>query len=259
MAQKGAGLRLEKERELFMRIVSLVSAGCSLLLVAGCETADRQTAYTSTPVYGGQVISSGPYGATMVVPGMPKSQIEADRDMEQDIRSQLNRYGDLATTTPNVQVYSQSGTVTLSGTVPSQRERDMIESLVRNQPGVVAVNDQLQVAYPPTGYVNGAARVYTTPPDYVVGNAPAIVYSGNLNVTVQATTLPDRNLGARVVDRLRADGNLAPLATTISVSVNDGRVWLRGTVDTEAQHLAIVSLVQHTYGVNAVYDQLTVR
>ncbi len=88
----------------------------------------------------------------MVVPGMPKSQIETDRELENALRSQLNRYGDLATTTPNVQIYAQSGTVTLSGNVPSQRERDMIDSLVRDQTGVVAVNDQLQIAYPPTGW-----------------------------------------------------------------------------------------------------------
>jgi osmotically-inducible protein OsmY len=227
--------------------------------VAGCST-ERQSGYSSSPpVYGGEVISSGPYGATMVVPGTRKSQIEADRDLENSIRSQMNRYGDLGTTTPGVGIYAQNGTVTLNGTVPSQREREMIESLVRNTSGVVAVNDQLQVGYPPTGAVNGAARVYATPPDYVIGSAPAIVYSGNLNLTVQATTLADRNLGQRIVDRLRADTVLAPLSSTISISVSDGRAYLRGTVDTEEQHLSIVSIVQHTYGVNAVYDQLVVR
>jgi hypothetical protein len=135
----------------------------------------------------------------------------------------------------------------------------MIESLVRNQSGVVAVNDQLEVGYAPTGAVNAPVRVYTTPPEYVVGSAPAIVYSGQLNLTVQASTLADRNLGQRLVDRLRSDAALGPLASNISLSVNDSRVYLRGTVDTEEQHLGIVSVVQHTYGVQAVYDQLTVR
>ena len=241
-----------------MRIISFLSIASALALVTGCDTY-RQPAYTSSPVYGGEVVSSGPYGATMVVPGMPKTQIDADRDLENNLRTQLNRYGDLATTTPDVHIYSQSGTVTLTGTVPSQRERDMIESLVRNQSGVVAVNDQLQVGYPPTGVVNAPVRVYTTPPDYVVGTAPAIVYSGNLNLTVQAATVADRNLGQRLVDRLRSDPTLTPLSSNISISVNDGRVYLRGTVDTEEQHLSIVSVVQHTYGVTAVYDQLTVR
>jgi osmotically-inducible protein OsmY len=195
----------------------------------------------------------------MVVPGMPKSQVEADRELENNLRSQMSRYGDLATTTPDVHIYSQNGTITLTGSVPSQREREMIESLVRNQAGVVAVNDQLQVGYSPTGAVAGPARVYTTPPDYAVGSAPAIVYSGNINVTVQANNSADRILGQRIVDRLRADRTLAPLSSAINVSVNDGRVYLRGTTDTEEQHLSIVSVVQHTFGVNAVYDQLLVR
>jgi osmotically-inducible protein OsmY len=257
--QQGWILTKRNKGSLLMKIVSILTVLSSLAFLTGCTTQPRTAYSTSTPVYGGEVVSSGPYGTTMVVPGMPKTQLETDRDLENGLRSQLNRYGDLATTTPNVQIFSQNGTVTLSGTVPSQREREMIESLVRNQVGVVAVNDQLQVAYPPTGVVNAPVRVYTTPPDYVVPSSPAIVYSGNLNLTVQAVTVADRNLGQRVVDRLRNDAVLTPLAANISISVNDGRVYLRGTVDTEEQHLSIVSVVQHTYGVNAVYDQLTVR
>jgi osmotically-inducible protein OsmY len=193
----------------------------------------------------------------MVMP--PRSQIEADRALESSLRSQLDRYGDLASVAPGVQIYSQNGTVTLSGSVPSTRERDMIVSLVRNTGGVVAVNYQLQLGYPPTGAIGGPIRVYTTPPDYVVNSAPIIIASGNLTLSVQGTTLSDRNLGQRVADRIRSDPNLAPLPSTINICVSTGRVYLRGTVDTEEQHLAIVSLVQHTYGVNAVYDQLMVR
>jgi osmotically-inducible protein OsmY len=190
-----------------------------------------------------------------------RSQIEADRELEANLRSQVNRYGDLATTTPDLHISCSSGTVTLTGNVPSQRERDMIDSLVRDQSGVVSVNDQLQVGYTPspTGVVSGVPRVYTTPPDYVGGSSPAIIYSGNLNVTVQATTLGDRNLGQRLVDRLRSDATLSPLSTAINLSISAGQVYIRGTVDTEQQHIAIVSIVQHTYGVKAVYDQLVVR
>jgi osmotically-inducible protein OsmY len=241
-----------------MRIANFSGIIFTALALVGCST-ERQSAYHSTPVYGGEVISSGPNGATMVVTGTPKSQIEADRELEENLRLQISRYGDLATTTPDVRIYAQSGTVTLSGNVPSQREREMIESLVRNQTGVVAVNDQLQVGYSPTGAVNGPVRVYTTPPNYVVGSAPAIVYSGNVNVTVQATTLADRNLGQRIVDRLRSDPSLPPLSCLISVSISAGSVYLRGTADTEEQRLAIVSIIQHTYGVSGVYDQLTLR
>jgi len=240
-----------------MRIVTALSSAGLLLLAAGCETPEHRT-YSSAPVYGGEVVSSGPYGTTMVVPGTAKTQIEADRDLEANLRSQINRYGDLGTTTPDLHVYAQNGTVTLSGTVPSTRERDMIESLVRNQSGVVAVNDQLQVGYPPTGNPGSVPRVYSTPPD-PVGSTPAIVYAGNVNVTVQANTVADRNLGQRILDRLRADPNLTPLNSAINVAISNGQVYLRGTVYSEQQHLEIVSIIQHTFGVSAVYDQLVIR
>ncbi len=107
--------------------------------------------------------------------------------------------------------------------------------------------------------VNSPIRVYTTAPQYVVNSAPAIVYSGNVNMTVQAVSVGDRNLGERIVKRLSSDPVLAPLGSNLSISVSDGRVYLRGAVDTEEQHLSIVSVVQHTYGVTTVYDQLTVR
>ena len=230
-----------------------------MLVAVGCSSTYPPSTYSSSepPVYGGDIVSSGPYGATMVVPG--NAQIEADRALENSLRAQLNRYGDLAAVSPNIRIFAQSGTVTLTGAVPSPRERDMVESLVRNNTGVARVNDQLQVNYPPTGAIGGPARVYTTPPDYVVSSAPALVYSGNLSMTIQATTLGDRNLGQRIADRLRADPVLGPSASTIHISVSDGRVYLRGTLDTEEQHLSIVSLVQQTYGVDAVYDQLVVR
>jgi osmotically-inducible protein OsmY len=241
-----------------MKFAIFLSIIFILASVAGCST-NPNTTYTNSSVYGEEVTSSGPYGETMVVSGVPRSQVEADRDLEDNLRSQLSRYGDLATTTPDVHIYSQVGTVTLTGTVPSHRERDMIESLVKNQTGVLAVDDRLQVGYSPTGPVNAPVRVYATPPDCVVGAVPAVMYSGNLSITVLANTVADRNVGQRVADRLRADVVLAPLASNISVGVNNGAVGLRGTVDTEEQHLSIVSVVQHTYGVIAVNDQLAVR
>lgn len=242
-----------------MRIASFLSVVSSLLLTAGCSSTYPPAAYNSTspPVYGGEVISSGPDGSTVVVP--PQSQIEGDHALENSLRARLNPYGDLASTANDVQIYAQNGTVTLSGTVPNVQYRDMIESMVRDSSGVVAVNDQLQVGYPPTGLMGEPARVYTTPPDYVVSSAPVIISSGNLTLTVQGSTLGDRNLGQRIADRIRSDANIAPLASTINISISEGRVYLRGTVDTEEQHLGIVSLAQHTYGVNAVYDQLLVR
>ena len=80
-----------------------------------------------------------------------------------------------------------------------------------------------------------------------------------MNVTVQANTVADRNLGQRILDRLRADPSLTPLNSAINVAISNGQVYLRGTVYSEQQHLEIVSIIQHTFGVSAVYDQLVIR
>src|SRR5947209_3742367 len=106
----------------------------SLVALAGCT--DQQYGYGSS---GCQVISAG------------AARNPSDVAQETALRTELNRYGDLAAVSPNVQIYAQNGTVTLSGSVPNERDRQMIDALVRNSSGVVSVNDQLQVSYPPTG------------------------------------------------------------------------------------------------------------
>jgi len=90
-----------------MRIAIVLSVVSSAALLVGCESTYHPTTYSSSspPVYGGEIISSGPYGATMVVP--PPSQVESDRAIENSLRSQLNRYGDLASVSPAVEIYSQ--------------------------------------------------------------------------------------------------------------------------------------------------------
>src|SRR5512140_1832553 len=106
-------------------------------LLAGCSYHRPPVVYT-TP--GGQVISSGPDARTA-----------ADRALETSLHAQLNQYGDLGAGNPNLQIYANNGTVTLSGPVRNERDRQMIDTLVRNTPGVASVNDQLQIVYPPTG------------------------------------------------------------------------------------------------------------
>src|SRR5215469_14645704 len=50
-----------------MRVASVLSI-VSGLFVCGCTSTYHPTTYNPPPVYGGEVISSGPYGATMVLP-----------------------------------------------------------------------------------------------------------------------------------------------------------------------------------------------
>ncbi len=123
-----------------MKIFQSLGIVCSLALAGGCATEPRPVAYV-TP--SGQVISTGPDGRTA-----------ADRALETSLRAELNGYGNLAATDPNIRFYARDGAVTVSGPVRSERDRQMIDAMVRNTPGVFSVNDQLQVAYPPTGFYN---------------------------------------------------------------------------------------------------------
>jgi len=224
----------------------------SLVLAAGCsDEIQRQATYGTDPARGGEVITSSPYRAPQVNP--------ADLSLETSLRDQLNRYGELASAAPNVQITARNGLVTLTGSVPSERDRQMIEAMVRNTAGVASLNDQLQVTYSPTGSYNQPPRVYAaqpSPPDVV--NAPAVA-TGSLNLRFQGVTDSDRLLGERIADALRTDTALPTLVPTVNVSVAEGRVTLRGLVQSEAQRRAIISAVQRVSGVTAVYDDLQLR
>ncbi len=227
--------------------ITLATISPLALLLAGCETSQRSYKYNPPP---GQVISSGAYAGT-----------ESDRVLENSLRSQLNRYGDLAAVTPNLRIAAQNGAVTLSGPVPSERERQMIDAMVRNTPGVTGVNDQLVVSYPPTGYAlgsgpNAPAAPVVTPPLAPINPANPPPSSG---LAVQAASTSDRVVADRLADSLRNDPRLSTSMPGVDVSVTGGAVYLRGTVDDQQEHQALVSDAQRTPGVSAVYDQLQVR
>ena len=232
-----------------MRIAQGLFVISLAVVISGCAST-RHTPYVySTP--NGEVISAGP---------PPRNP--ADVALDTALKAELNRYGDLAAIAPNVQVYSQNGVVTLSGTVRNERDREMIDALVRNTSGVTSVNDQLQVSYPPTGSSGVGPRVYTTPPvpAPVVTAPPAPVVPGTVAIPqVQAATTSDQVLASRIVDRLRWDSIPNSWLRNSTVTVNNGNVYLQGYVDDSRAHDAILSALQHTPGIVNIYDQLSVR
>ena len=219
-----------------MRAVNELALGICLLFAAGCAQPERK-AYRAEPAYRGKLVD------------------ETDRSLETSLRTELNKYGDLAASASNVQIYARNGTVTLAGTVPGEREKQMIEAVVRNASGVIALNDQLQVSYSPTAVYGQPARVYSSPSTEFVTAVPGDI----LNLRVEAASETDRAVAQRIVESLRTDTVRPKFLPTLSISVNAGRANLRGTVENEQQRRAIVSAVQHTPGVSGVYDELQVR
>ena len=228
-----------------MRIAQIISAGLMALLITGCAT--RRPYVYSTP--NGQVISTAP------------AQSSSDIALDTALRAELDRYGDLATVSPNVQVYSRDGVVTLNGAVRNERDREMIDALVRNTSGVTAVNDQLQISYPPTSSYGSGPRVYSTPPTPapVVAPPPTVVPGSAAFPQVQASSTVDQALANRIIDRLRWDSVPNSWLQNATITVNNGDVYLQGYVDDAREHEGILSSLQHTAGIRNIYDQLRVR
>src|ERR1051325_5979768 len=145
---------------MFMKMVTNFGLFSALLFAAGCASNEPVATTYSTPGYGysstthgGEVLSSRSY-----------YDDSADRALEASLRDQLNRYGELASVTPNLQIVARNGAVTLRGSVPNERDRQMIDTCIRNTSGVTSVSDQMQVSYAPTGTYGQSTTVYAPPP-----------------------------------------------------------------------------------------------
>jgi osmotically-inducible protein OsmY len=223
-----------------MRIAGKLAIVSTTFLLAACAYHRPPVVYT-TP--GGQVISAGPNARTA-----------ADRALETSLRAELNQYGDLGNANPNVQLDAHDGYVTLSGPVRNERDRQMIDSLVRNTPGVRSVNDQLQVVYPPTGAVT--PPTYSTPaPVY----PPAVVTTPDAFPRVEAARIADQPLANRIADELRAEAVPPDWLQTVSIRVENGAAYVQGYVANQQQREAIDAALQRVRGVTAIYDQLQLR
>jgi len=222
-----------------MRIAAKVGVICSTLILGGCATR-APVAYTNSQ---GQVISVSrdPHAA-------------ADRALETNLRTELGRYGDLSAGNPNLQVNANSGTVTISGPVRSERDRQMITTLARNTPGVSNVNDEMQVLYPPTGPVTAPPPYATTPTPVLTAPSPAWV------PRIEAATVADQTVATRISEELRVAPGIAPDSLqNVTIRVSNGAAYVQGWVVNQQQREAIDAAVQRVRGVTAVYDQLQFR
>lgn len=217
-----------------MRVSGKLAIISSSLLLAACAYHRPPVVYT-TPT--GQVVAAGPDARTA-----------ADRALETSVRAELDRYGDLARANPGLQFYAHNGTITLTGPVRTERERQMIETMARQTPGVVSVNDQLQVVYPPTG-ASTPAPVYTPP---VVTTPPVVPQ-------IDAAKVADQPLARRIGDQLQSEGVPADWLRDVRIQVSNGAAYVQGYVATQQQREAIDTAIQHVSGVTAVYDQLQLR
>jgi osmotically-inducible protein OsmY len=245
-----------------MKSINTVLFVSALSLVVGCahNPPPRYAATTPTPVFRDDLVSAPqppPRHTTVVPPAYPPNSVAAnvrnvDTDLTTAVRNQFDRYGELSSVVPNLDINSQHGTVTLTGSVPGERERQMILAMVKNTPGVVAVNDLLRVAdgqapVQPTGRADQPSQVYPKSTD------------DYFNLHVQGLTETDRNLAQQILQGLRTDAALASSVPRVDINVADGQVTLRGIVQTEQQRQAIATTVQNAAGVGNVKNELQVQ
>jgi osmotically-inducible protein OsmY len=250
-----------------MRITNVLLTLSSIVLASGCayqqgEGTYRAYGYSSPTSHGSQALAA---------------ERAADRSLEDSCRYEITRYGDLAAASSNLQIACRDGVVTLSGSVPNERDKEMMEACVKNTSGVLRVDNQLAVIYAPTGTSTyNQSTVYRAPSSESTYAAPPAVpipqsappaspevtgpvAIGTLNVQVQATTDADRDCAQRIIDTVRADPVLTSETPTVTVSLSGGRAFIYGTAESRPQRRAIVDAVRRVPGVVDVRDDIRIR
>ena len=144
----------------------------------------------------------------MVTESTTTATTPADTVVVEQVRQAMNNDPTLVTIIPNVQVVAVNGTVTLTGNVANQDQRQRIEYLTKGITGVVTVNDQLQVPVSPTGRVSQQTLIYS--------NAPGV-----------ASTQPDAGTPPRIysstTDSTAVTNQSAPPDTAVAAALEASR------------------------------------
>jgi osmotically-inducible protein OsmY len=139
-----------------------------------------------------------------------------DQLIRQDILDELNwdaRLGPL-----EVSVDVNEGHVTLTGVVPTMRERASAERIVAESPGVLSVDNHLRVA--------------------------------------TEERLSDREIADEVIARIKGDSRLAN--QDVEVDCSGGAVTLSGTVDSFWKRRRMVDIARDQAGVTDIVDDIAV-
>ena len=137
----------------------------------------------------------------------------------------------------NVHVDVMNGVVTLTGKVPYEAVREVVEGVaVRN--GATRVHNELVVT----------DELFATPSVIVPDDAPQVTASAG------ADPVEEPSAAEAVKAALAANPNVNE--HLVSVQVDRGVVYLSGRQDNEAAHRAAVEVAAHTPGVVGVTDEL---
>lgn len=213
-------------------------------------SAVADTSQSSAPIYSGTATdqTNGP---------------EIDRNLTDRLQQALKNDAATAPLTQNINVSSQNGVVTLTGSVPSEQQRQLVDNVVKNISGVKSVYDQMQLAGPATGRATQESRSYPsaadTPRQPVPAAAGSMTAGDIFSLRVQGLNETDRNLAQQILQGLKNDSTLASMWPSVNINIAGGRVVLQGNVQTQQQKQVIGSVVERAAGGNNVVNQLQVN
>lgn len=155
---------------------------------------------------------------------------QEDRDLMNRIRLKLEGDGSVKMYR-NLDIKVSQGIVTLRGSVDRDIDRKDLKSRIENIDGVKRVNDKLEA------------------------NDQKANDSYSANSRTSATS--DREVSQRIQDALKS-GNFSKGYDKVTADVNNGRVTLRGTVNSDIDRQKAQDMVQRIDGVESVDNQVTV-
>ena len=188
---------------------------------------------------------------------------DADDGLEKTLRANINE--------KHVDIDVHNGVVKLEGHVPNEATRQRIDAEVRSTAGVAAVKDELKVDSPSPVAAPGVYTTTTTIPIYraplpevapgtpVVVMPPPVVVEEYPHLKLQPWTTADQDTANRIGYQLHANQVPTAWLQDTTITVRSGNVWVKGLVDSQEQHDMIISSLQRTGGIRAIYDQLQVR
>ena len=171
-----------------MKTAYIVTMASALLLAAGCaheEHTARTGENTTAPIYtfySGQTednvqntssslsATANPGTAAYAGQAAAVPDRQSDNVIVAQVRETLLRDPEIAFVVPNLQITANNGAIILNGSVQSEEQRRQVLAKVRDIPGVVNVNNQLNVMsgpdnsngsqLNPTSSNSGANRLY---------------------------------------------------------------------------------------------------
>ena len=130
-------------------LLTLFTLTGSLMLTAGTVQADQNTAIylAAESALENTEINVRDKGNTTLTPEDQK-ETESDIKITADIRQAIIKNKSLSVDAQNIKIITRNGVVTLRGPVESKKESKKIKKIAKHTPGVLKVDNQLEIKKP---------------------------------------------------------------------------------------------------------------